>query len=166
MKTIFCGELNSWKLNKIHSLIFILLIAQIPILKANYTNLYVQKITPTRVQLKYYKTPILDVEKVIDFMDSIGIVHSEIVIKQALLETGHFKSRFLMDKNNLFAFRYTKKYISFETWQASVIYYKKWQDKNYKDHTEDYYHFLRRLKYARSANYIALLKKIKITPNK
>lgn len=111
---------------------------------------------------RYYKTAQVNVNDVINYMDSIGIKHSEIVIRQAILETGHFKSRLLMDKNNLFAFRYTRRYIKFENWQASVDYYKKWQDKYYKNEKEDYYLFLKRIKYAHAGNYITTLKRIKI----
>jgi uncharacterized FlgJ-related protein len=113
-------------------------------------------------QNRYYKTARLNAEEVRAYMDSIGIAHSVIVLKQALLETGHFKSKLLMDKNNLFAFRYTKKYKHFETWQQSVDYYKIWQDKFYTNKNENYYAFLKRIKYAHAPNYIATLKRIKI----
>jgi uncharacterized FlgJ-related protein len=113
-------------------------------------------------QTRYYKTPKLRAEEVKSYMDSIGMQHSVIVLKQALLETGHFKSKLLMDKNNLFAFRFTKKYMHFKTWQQSVDYYKNWQDKFYLNPNENYYAFLRRIRYAHAPNYISTLKRIKI----
>ena len=52
-------------------------------------------------------------------------------------------------------------YMSFINWQASVDYYKKWQDKFYTNHSENYYDFLKRIKYARSPHYIKVLKLVK-----
>lgn len=110
---------------------------------------------------KYYNKPRININDVKNYMDSIGVLNSDIVLKQALLETGHFKAKLLMDKNNLFAFRFTKHYMSFINWQASVDYYKKWQDKFYTNHSENYYDFLKRIKYARSPHYIKVLKLVK-----
>ena len=87
------------------------------------------------------------------------ILHPEIVIKQVIIETGWLTSPFLMNKKNLFGFR-KKTYLSFNRWLESVLYYKKWQDKYYKDPDEDYYNFLVRIKYATN-KYPMHLKKIK-----
>jgi len=87
------------------------------------------------------------------------ILHPEIVIRQVINETGWLTSPFLMTKNNLFGFK-NRKYLSFKSWQESVDYYKKWQDKYYKNTDEDYYKFLVRIKYA-TKNYPIHLKKIK-----
>jgi hypothetical protein len=88
-----------------------------------------------------------------------NILHPEIVIRQVINETGWLTSPFLMSKNNLFGFK-NRKYLSFKSWQESVDYYKKWQDKYYKNTDEDYYKFLVRIKYA-TKNYPIHLKKIK-----
>lgn len=79
-----------------------------------------------------------------------GIKHPDIVLKQAIWETGWFKSKHLMRKNNLFGFR-GKSYLNFTNWKESVEYYKKWQDKRY-DQTKykDYYEFLTQIKYGHS----------------
>lgn len=91
------------------------------------------------------------------FIDSVGsyicqcgIKHPEIVMKQAIWETGWFKSKHLMRKNNLFGFR-GKSYLTFKSWRESVEYYKKWQDKRY-DQTKykDYYEFLTKIRYGHS----------------
>lgn len=110
----------------------------------------------------FYKTPQLDKAQVKQYMDSIGIKNSDIVLRQALYETGYFKHKAGMQKNNLFGFRHSKTYMRFSSWRACVDYYKKWQDKNYQDATEDYYKFLERIKYARSPVYIAHLKNVKV----
>ncbi|MFZ9299954.1 MAG: glucosaminidase domain-containing protein [Chitinophagaceae bacterium] len=112
-------------------------------------------LNPTRSQK-------LDTDTVFAYICKVGIKHPEIVIRQALLETGNFKSPYLMNKNNLFGFKHNT-YLSFNSWKESVEYYKKWQDKRYKNDKEDYYTFLVRIKYARSTAYISKLKKFTYT---
>ncbi len=97
-------------------------------------------------------------DSVFDYICEKKIQHSNIVMRQIILETGWLKSKFLMSKNNIFGFRH-KKYLSFNSWKDCVDYYKRWQDKYYKDPNEDYYKFLLRKKYAVS-NYANNLKKI------
>ncbi len=93
------------------------------------------------------------------------IRHPEIVLRQAILETGWFQSKHLMRRNNLFAFRSTKKYMWFDTWQQNIEYYKRWQDEKYTDHKENYYTFLVRINYSRSPDYIKTLKRISLKRN-
>jgi uncharacterized FlgJ-related protein len=100
----------------------------------------------------------LFIDSVFDYICESKILHPEIVIKQAILETGWFKSKFLMNKNNIFAFR-KKKYLSFNSWKESVDYYKSWQKKHYTNTQENYYQFLVRIKYA-TPEYPLHLKKI------
>lgn len=89
------------------------------------------------------------------------IKHPEIVLKQAILETGWFKCEYCSyDHNNIFGFRYKHKYLEFDTWQESVAYYKKWQDKRYKG--GDYYDFLKKVGYATSKTYNRKLKNINV----
>jgi hypothetical protein len=98
-------------------------------------------------------------DEVFQYLCEKGIAHPEIVIRQAILETGWFKAPFLMSRNNIFGFR-TRQYMSFPSWQACADYYKQWQDKRYKDPSEDYYKFLVRVRYAVSS-YPTHLKKVK-----
>ena len=91
-----------------------------------------------------------------------GILYPEIVLRQAVWETGWFKSKHSLQKNNLFGFRYSQKYMSFENWKACVDYYKSWQLRKYTNPEEDYYKFLIRIKYATSQKYISSLKSLKI----
>jgi len=93
------------------------------------------------------------------------IKHPEIVLKQAILETGWFTSKHLMSRNNLFGFRSTKKYKHFKSIEACVEYYKKWQDDRYTNPEENYYHFLQRIRFSRSPEYIATLKRISLKRN-
>lgn len=103
----------------------------------------------------------LNVDSVFNYICEKGIKHPEIVIKQAILETGWFKAPFLMSRNNIFGFR-SKQYLHFNNWKECVEYYKKWQDKRYTDPKEDYYKFLVRIKYA-TDQYPTHLKKISYT---
>ena len=90
--------------------------------------------------------PLLD--SVREYICEKGIKHPDIVMKQAILETGWLQSKYLMGRNNLFGFRVTKEYMRFKSWRHSVDYYKDWQDRKYKDPKEDYYKFLVRIHYA------------------
>jgi len=88
-----------------------------------------------------------------------GIKFPKIVLAQALLETGNFKSRVCKEQNNLFGLRHSKGYYSFDHWEESVIAYRDWvQYKHRKG--EEYYTFLKRIKYAASSNYIYKVREI------
>ncbi len=101
-------------------------------------------------------------DSVYAYILAADIKHPEIVLKQAILETGWFQSKHLMKRNNLFAFRSTKKYMHFGTWQESIQYYKRWQEANYTNPEETYYKFLVRIKYAGTPEYIKTLKRINL----
>ncbi len=106
----------------------------------------------------------IDENEVYCYIKSVGIKNPEIVLKQAIYESGHFKSVNCKKKNNLFGFRSVIIYKSFKTWQDCVDYYKKWQDKHYKDCSEDYYRFLERINYSGYKNfgYSKQLRKVRI----
>ncbi len=90
-----------------------------------------------------------------------GIHHPEIVYAQAVLETGHFKSSLCWNKNNLFGLYNSdrEEYHEFEHWAESVIAYKEWVQKRYRP-PENYYSFLKRIRYASDPQYIIKLKQI------
>jgi len=98
-------------------------------------------------------------DTVFAYICSKGILFPEIVMKQAILETGYFYPNNLMAKNNLFGFRVRGKNLYFNSWQESVDYYKNWQLRKYTKPDENYYKFLVRIKYATS-HYPSKLKKI------
>lgn len=98
-------------------------------------------------------------EKVFSALCESGIRHPEIVMRQIIIETGWLKSPFLMERNNLFGFR-KKEYLRFADWNESIAYYHKWQSKNYLDKNENYYDFLKRIKYAQAQNYTTVLRRI------
>ena len=87
-----------------------------------------------------------------------GIKSPQIVLKQSILETGWYTSHGCRKRKNLFGFWYKGKYLSFNTWQESITYYKNWQERHYNG--GDYYDFLERIGYATDKNYINKLKAI------
>jgi len=87
-----------------------------------------------------------------------GIREPQMVMRQAILETGWFRSPSLMRLNNLFGFR-TVNYLSFESLEDSIAFYKQWQDSNMREVEADYYGFLERVKYA-APGYTRLVRQI------
>jgi flagellum-specific peptidoglycan hydrolase FlgJ len=87
----------------------------------------------------------------------IGVKFPEIVLAQAKLETGHFKSVYCNERYNLFGFQTKQGYMYFKSWKHCCQYYKHWQDRHYR-YGEDYYSFLKRIGYATDSNYIKKVK--------
>ena len=88
-----------------------------------------------------------------------GIKYPKIVLAQAILETGAFKSRLCREDNNLFGLRHSKGYYTFEHWEESVIAYRDWVQYKHRD-GEGYYAFLKRIGYASAKDYIYKVRKI------
>lgn len=90
----------------------------------------------------------------------------DIVYKQILLETGYLKSRNCIKKNNLLGIKDKRNYKKYIHWSKCIKHYKnRIQNRyNYKsNHKENnYYSFLRKIRYAKDKKYIAKLKKIKL----
>ena len=80
------------------------------------------------------------------YIKEMGIKHPQVVLKQAIYESGHFKSNIFKKKKNLFGFRQTKY-------------------KNYTNEDADYYHFLQKKNYSGNRNfrYDTQLKRTRIT---
>ncbi len=87
-----------------------------------------------------------------------GIRNPTIVMRQAILETGWFRSPFLMTRNNLFAFR-RGNYLRFDHFEHSIQFYKAWQDRNMPSEVPDYYLFLDQIQYG-SPDYTSHIKNI------
>lgn len=109
----------------------------------------------------------LSVQEVWDEIIKNDIKHPEVVLRQAIWESGWFKCKNCgySINNNLFGFQNGKKY--YDSWQESVADYKKWQDKNYKcqDSCTDatYYDFIVKIGYAENGTkYIKALKSLKL----
>lgn len=88
------------------------------------------------------------------------IDYPEIVLAQALLETGNFKSYSCKVRNNLFGLmRKDGTYMEFDHWTNSVHAYKKYIQK-YKEVPNDYYKYLNDLGYAEDSIYVIRIKEI------
>lgn len=124
----------------------------------------------TFIQEKQYvitipDTPSLDM--VYFYLRFFNIQHPEVVWCQSYLETNKLTQ--INNKNNLFNFRYSKrysvgikenksKYTEYKHWIHSIIEYRNWQRRKYKDTTENYYHFLKRVGFAEDTLYNHKLK--------
>lgn len=89
------------------------------------------------------------------------IKYPEIVYAQAILETGHFKSKVYQNNNNLFGLydSKNKKYYQFKHWSESIIAYKSYIQSKYNSDMS-YYNFLKCINYAEDINYINKLKNL------
>ena len=86
------------------------------------------------------------------------IYYPDIVLAQAKLETGNYKSKACAIYNNLFGLRKPDgSYYKFNSWQESVKAYKDWVQNKYTP-PNDYYDFLDSIGYAEDGNYTSKLK--------
>lgn len=77
-----------------------------------------------------------------DLIVKKDIKHPTIVLAQAILETNVGTTGVGKTHYNIFGFKTSKGYIRFNSYEESIEYYKKWQDKYYKGQ-EDYFEFLK-----------------------
>ena len=100
-------------------------------------------------------------------MEFYDIEHADIVMSQALIETGHFKSYNCTKRHNLFGLVNSRqkrteanrnRYFVFNHWSESVKGYKDYVQYKFTDNKEkwdnDYYVFLQRLGYAEDPTYV------------
>ena len=85
------------------------------------------------------------------------IPHPEIVLAQAKLETGNYKSKLCKKHNNLFGLRKGNSYRKYSNYEECVKDYKRLISKRLRP-SENYYAFLVRIKYAEDEQYIKKLK--------
>lgn len=112
----------------------------------------------TSVYGAYTSSPELTTESVLAEILKVGLLHPRVVLAQAVLETGWFRSSVCRNYNNLFGLTNprTKEYYRFDRWQDSVIaYYTKVQ---YKYKGGNYLRWLRELGYAEDPDYTAKLR--------
>lgn len=107
-----------------------------------------------------YLTP--TTQNVETWCDFYEVHHSEIVVRQFVLETGWGKSYNCRVRNNLFGLVKPKGgYFIFNHWSESIQAYKTKVQYKWKE-GEEYYNFLDRIGYASAKNYIKTLKQIKL----
>ena len=101
----------------------------------------------------------LTIENLYAALKKHGIKYPKIVLAQAILETGRFRSRVCNENNNLFGLRHSKGYYVFDHWEESVIAYKNKVQYKHRDN-ENYYAFLKRIGYASAKDYIERVREI------
>jgi hypothetical protein len=100
----------------------------------------------------------LTLENVYHYLQCLNVQYFDIVFAQCILETGYLKSKNCIENNNLFGFRYQNKYLKFDNWKQSCMYYFCWQCNKYKG--GDYFDFLEQVGYAEDEKYRFKLKSI------
>ncbi len=119
-----------------------------------------EEVVEEAIEIEADVIPELTVENLKLQLEKAGVEEVDVVLRQAILETGWFKcTSCSLGSNNLFGFFYKGKYLKFDNWVESVEYYKWWQDKLYNG--GDYYTFLKKVGYATSPNYIKHLESLK-----
>lgn len=100
-------------------------------------------------------------ELVKEACEYFGLKHSDIVVAQSILETGHYNSVNCTKNNNLFGLYNSRRgqYYKFDKWWKSVIAYRDMIQYRLKDN-ENYYKFLNRIGYAEDSEYITKVKGI------
>ena len=101
----------------------------------------------------------LTIENLYAALKKHGIKYPKIVLAQAILETGRFRSRVCNENNNLFGLRHSNGYYVFDHWEESVIAYKNKVQYKHRDN-ENYYAFLRRIGYSTSKDYVKRVREI------
>lgn len=87
-----------------------------------------------------------------------NIPHVNIVLAQAKLETGNFKSNLVRTHQNIFGLKKGNRYRRYSHWTECVEDYKKCISNRYSGGS--YYAFLNRIGYASHPNYTGLLKEM------
>lgn len=115
---------------------------------------------------------LIDKEILLKEILKMNIQHPQIVLAQAILESGHFESNMFQKLNNMFGMKIPKQrsttclnreesgYAEYLDWQSSLVDYAIWQSCFARNLTEEeYLHFLRAV-YAEDENYILKLKEL------
>lgn len=94
-------------------------------------------------------------------LEYYDVKHPRTVLAQAKLETGNYTSNHCVNKNNILGLYNSRKgeYFSFDHWTDCIQAYKDMIEYRLRD-GEDYYSFLKRIKYASNPDYTKKLKEI------
>lgn len=119
-----------------------------------------KEMTVKSEQPYFFLTETPNKELVSKALEYYEIQHSDIVLAQSILETGHYRSKLCKENNNLFGLYNSKKkeYFKFTHWTESVEAYKNYIQYKYKG--GDYYNFIDSIGYASDSLYIPKLKNI------
>lgn len=107
------------------------------------------------------------IQSIYDSLIKYNIEEPKISLAIIMYETGWLKCKSCAYKyHNLFGFKTTKGFIRFENSTASILYYKKWQERYWKPYhkkypNKTYYDFLRYINYCdKMQEYIKTIKHI------
>ena len=103
------------------------------------------------------KVPTLSKATVLDELKKQNIPHANIVLAQAIHETGNFKSKLCKTHNNLFGIRKGNQYKKYESYEHCIADYKRLFSNRYKG--GDYYNYLLKIGYAEDPEYIQKIKR-------
>ncbi len=128
---------------------------------------------PTQIPvIQEVKTTDFTEEKLIEYVKELNIKFPHIVLAQARLESGNFKSNIFKENNNLFGMKEAKQRIStnkgtnlghakYESWKECVLDYALYQATYLsKFKTEEQYYSYLADNYAANGRYVTLLKDI------
>ena len=116
-------------------------------------------------QPEFFLSDSITIERLYEACAYYEIQHPDIVVAQAILETGFFKSDLCLKQHNLFGLfnSRTMDFYSFNHWTESV---KAYRDKvQYRYQDGDYYDWLERIGYAEDSLYVSKLKNIRTNYN-
>jgi hypothetical protein len=116
-------------------------------------------------QPEFFLSDTITVEGLYKACEYYEIQQPDIVVAQAILETGFFKSDLCLKRHNLFGLfnSRTMDFYSFDHWTESV---KAYRDKvQYRYKTGNYYDWLERIGYAEDSLYVSKLKNVRINYN-
>ena len=110
------------------------------------------------VKIAQMKLKVLNETNLKEELTKHNIPHANIVLAQAKLESGNFKSDLVRSHQNIFGLKKGNQYRRYSHWTECVKDYKKCISSRYDG--GDYYTFLDRIGYASHPNYTELLKNI------
>lgn len=125
------------------------------------TTNYLDSVTIKLEQPEFFLEDKPNVELVLQACEYYNIQHPDIVVAQAILETGHFRSENCIKKNNLFGLynSYKHEFFEFNHWSESVKAYHNLIQYRYTE--GDYFKWLEKIGYAEDTLYVSKVKSIK-----
>lgn len=95
-------------------------------------------------------------------LDYFNVRYKDVVMAQAILETGHFTSNVYTNYNNMFGLSHRGRYYSFHKWWESIIAYRFMVQDRYDgpDNSEDYLKWIVDMGYAEDTLYYKKIKSI------
>ena len=111
----------------------------------------------------YYLLEDISEETLFRTLEHFGYANPATITAQAVLETGNFKSKLCLEKNNLFGLYNSRKreYFEFDSWISCIFAYKEMIYSRYNPEKEDYWQFLERIGYAEDPNYVTKVKTLR-----